>query len=146
MPALMVFTALSAGLTTVTCLAVLAGLGIDSLSANPLGATILPLFLLGFIIYQNRPYLLRNQFYAQLALGVGAGAFVPIMTFLIIRSAGETPIFGWGTLWHLLLIMLSSGLLTPLCFGLFGKLYQSLNYQPLNSVSFRADREIKRSR
>ncbi|MDR3377236.1 MAG: hypothetical protein P4M10_01010, partial [Verrucomicrobiae bacterium] len=43
LPALMVYTALNASLATVCLLAVLGGVWFDSLSANPLGVSILPL-------------------------------------------------------------------------------------------------------
>ena len=47
LPALMVYASLCAGLATVALLAVLGGLWFDSLSANPLGVSILPLFIVG---------------------------------------------------------------------------------------------------
>ncbi len=47
LPVLMVYTALNAGLPVIASLAVLGGLGFDALSANPLGVTILPLFIVG---------------------------------------------------------------------------------------------------
>ena len=47
LPALMVYASLTGGLATVCLLAVLGGLGFDSLSANPLGVTVLPLFVIG---------------------------------------------------------------------------------------------------
>ena len=42
LPGLMVYVSLSAGLTAITLLAVVGGLGFDSLSANPLGVSVLP--------------------------------------------------------------------------------------------------------
>ena len=48
LPVLMVYCGLSTGLATLTLTAVLGGLWFDSLSANPLGVTILPLFLVGW--------------------------------------------------------------------------------------------------
>jgi hypothetical protein len=47
LPALMVYAALNANLHVVSLLAVFGGLWFDSLSANPLGVSILPLFAVG---------------------------------------------------------------------------------------------------
>src|SRR5712692_6667488 len=77
LPGLMVYASLSTGVTTVALLALLGGLWFDSLSSNPLGISVLPLFLIGLAIYTNRELLLRDQFFAQLALGFGASAAVP---------------------------------------------------------------------
>ena len=50
----------------------------DSLSANPLGVSVLPLFLVGFLIYRQRELILRDQPFAQFVLGLGASAAVPV--------------------------------------------------------------------
>ena len=60
LPALVVYAALSAGMPTITLVSVLGGLFFDSLSANPLGVSILPLFLAGFAIYTQRELILRD--------------------------------------------------------------------------------------
>ncbi|PYK99130.1 MAG: hypothetical protein DME19_09810 [Verrucomicrobia bacterium] len=61
LPALIVYASLSAGLSTVGLLALLGGLWFDSLSANPLGISVLPLFVVGFIIHYCRELILREQ-------------------------------------------------------------------------------------
>src|SRR5438094_3400750 len=61
LPALMVYASLYGGFTNVVLLAVLGGLWFDSLSANPLGVSVLPLFVIGVAIYANRDLILRNQ-------------------------------------------------------------------------------------
>src|SRR5579872_7574408 len=66
LPALMVYASLSSGLFTITALAIFGGLCFDSLSANPLGITILPLFVIGYLIYLRRGLILREQLFAQL--------------------------------------------------------------------------------
>src|SRR5439155_23751367 len=67
LPALMVYASLYGGFTTVILLAVLGGLWFDSLSANPLGVSVLPLFIIGVTIYASRELILRSQTVAQLA-------------------------------------------------------------------------------
>src|ERR1035441_5026251 len=61
LPALMVYAALNADIVTVSLLAVLGGMWFDSLSANPLGVTILPLMVAGFPIYLRRDLILRRS-------------------------------------------------------------------------------------
>src|SRR5216117_4569684 len=59
LPALMVYASLSAGISTVALLATLGGLWFDSLSANPLGITVLPLFVVGAAIHHWRELILQ---------------------------------------------------------------------------------------
>ena len=70
----MVYAALNADIVTVSLLAVLGGLWFDSLSANPLGVSILPLFAVGFVIYLQRELILRELPFAQFVLGAAASA------------------------------------------------------------------------
>ena len=57
----MVYAALCTGLTTVTLLARVRRAVVDSLSANPLGITVLPLFVPGFVLHLQRDLVLRDQ-------------------------------------------------------------------------------------
>ena len=50
LPAIMVYAALNTGLPTISLLAIFGGLSFDSLSANPLGISILPLFIVGWTV------------------------------------------------------------------------------------------------
>src|SRR5262249_36285444 len=54
LPALVVYASLSANLTTLTLVCVCGGLFFDTQSANPLGVTVLPLFVVGMAIYSKR--------------------------------------------------------------------------------------------
>ena len=51
-------------LATISLLAVLGGSWFDALSANPFGASILPLFAVGFVIYLRRDLILRELSFA----------------------------------------------------------------------------------
>jgi len=146
LPALMVYTSLSAGLPTVALLAFCGGLWFDSLSANPLGISILPLFAVGFAIYSWRGLLLRDQVFPQLVLGLGAGAAVPVGTLLLLLSRAQMPLLGWGTVWQVLVMSVGSAAATPLCFLLFSWLDRTLFHTPAVQTSFRPDREIRRGR
>ena len=146
LPPLMVYTSLTRGPLEISLLALIGGLCFDSLSANPLGATMLPLFLAGFITYQCRGLLLRTNTHAQFVLGASASAGVPIATVLIISALGDRPLIAFGSLWQLVVMAVGGGVLTPPCFWLFDWINSILNYQAVNQSSFRADREIKRGR
>jgi len=110
LPALMVYAGLSAGLGTVTLLAIAGGLGFDSLSANPLGVTVLPLFVVGLGVYLYRDLILRDQFVAQIVLGLAASALAPALTLLILLTTGSNPLLGWVTLWQLFIMTLGGGI------------------------------------
>jgi rod shape-determining protein MreD len=146
LPGLMVYTSLSASGTTLTLLAVVGGLLLDSLSANPLGASVLPLLAVGAAAHRFRHLILREEVYAQGVLGLGASAAVPLLTVLLLLSMGCQPMLGMGSLWQWLVMSLSGAAWTPLCFVLFGRLLRALSYSPLQQGSFRPDREIERGR
>jgi rod shape-determining protein MreD len=147
LPGLMIYAALSSGTLTITGLAVLGGLWFDSLSANRLGASIVPLFLIGFVVQQFKHLILREQTYAQLVLGFAASGFAPLLTLVILFSCGMEPIVGLGFLWQWFVMTVLGGLIVPLYFRLFDKVYRTLGYERVNeSSSFRQDREIARGR
>src|SRR6266446_8324297 len=58
LPSLVVYASLSRGIATMSCVAVCGGLWLDSLSANPLGISVLPLFLVGLLIQRSRDLIL----------------------------------------------------------------------------------------
>jgi cell shape-determining protein MreD len=146
LPALMVFTALSSDLITVGLLAVLAGLGFDSLSENPLGVTILPLMLVGFPIHLRRDLILRGLPFAQFVLGAAASALVPVLVNVLLLNGGKQPLIGWGSLWQWLVMTVGGAAATPVIFAWFAWCDRALGYQPRSETSFRPDREIQRGR
>jgi len=146
LPSLMVYASLSTGLVTVGLLAVCGGLWFDSLSSNPLGISVLPLFLIGFAIQRYRGLILREQTFAQLVLGLAAGAGAPLFTLLLLLNAEFQPLIGWFSLWQWLVMSLVGAAFTPFWFRVFDRLTQALSYRPLGETSFRSDRQIKRGR
>src|SRR5665213_1663857 len=92
LPALMVYAALTCGITTIGLLAVCGGLWFDSLSLNPLGTSVLPLFVIGFAIYQYRDVLLRDNSFAQYVLGIAASALHPILAGFLLLNNGSAPL------------------------------------------------------
>ncbi len=146
LPGLMVYAGLSAGPITVALTAVLGGLWFDSLSANPLGVTILPLFLIGFVLQYYRGLILREQFYAQAVLGLAASAAAPIMTLLLVLNTEKQPLIHWFSIWQWLVMAVVGGAATPAWFVFFDRAMSSLSYRTADAGAFRPDREIKRGR
>ena len=146
LPVLMVYAALNADIATVSLLAVLGGLWFDALSANPLGISILPLYAVGFVIYLRRDLILRELSFAQLVLGTLASAIVPVLSILLLLTAGKQPLLGWGSIWQWLVMTAGGAAATPFVFALFNWCNRSLGYQPRIEPGFRPDREIRRGR
>ena len=146
LPSLVVYTSLSAGLVTVAILAMCGGLWFDSLSSNPLGVSVLPLFAIGFLIQIYRGLILREQAFAQLVLGLSASAAAPLLTLLLLLNAETQPLLGWFSLWEWLVMSLVGAAVTPFWFHFFDRLSRALSYRPLGETSFRPDRQIKRGR
>lgn len=146
LPPIMVYAALCSGLSSVCLVAFFGGLCFDSLSANPLGITILPLLVVGAAIYFWRDLILRDQTFAQVVLGLAAGAACPVLTLLLLLTTGRPPRLGWGTLWQLAVMSIGSGVVTPVFFLLFEWLHKALSHAPVVETSFRPDREIRRGR
>jgi rod shape-determining protein MreD len=146
LPPLMVYAALCTGISTVTLLALCGGLWFDSLSANPLGVTVLPLFAIGLVLHLQRELILRDETFAQLVLGLGASAAAPLLTLLVLLTMGRRPLLGWGTLWPLVVLSVGGAVATPICFELFGWLRRMLVHHHPAQSSFRPDREIRRGK
>ncbi len=146
LPPLMVYAGLFCGSGTVAALALLGGLGIDALSLNPLGVTVLPLFLVGVGIQQFREVMLRDTTYAQFMLGLAASAFVPAATVGLLLVLGQKPMLGWGTFWQWAVVTFSGAALTPVVSKFLRWLEHTFGYREMPQTPFRADREIVRPR
>jgi hypothetical protein len=146
LPSLMIYTGLSTGLPTITLLAICGGLWLDSMSANPIGVTILPLFIVGLIVQRYRGLILRDQRFAQMIIGGCASGAVPLMTLIVLLNTHRQPLVGWISIWQWILMIVAGGLMTPMWFRLFGWLTDKFMYRSLGETSFRPDREIKRGR
>jgi len=146
LPAIMVYASLCESLPTLSVLALLGGFWFDSLSANPLGLSVLPLFVVGLPLYLTRELILRDQLVVRVILGFAASVAAPSLCLLFLLTTGQEPLFGWGTLWQLLVMGLGGAVATPLFFELFEWLKRALSYSHIREISFRPDREIPRGR
>ena len=106
----------------------------------------MPLFVVGFLIERYRGLILRDQKVAQVVLGSGASAFVPLATVLLLLNTEKQPLLSWFSLWQWLVVAVVGGLVCPVWFWIFERLHVALSYKMLNQTSFRQDREIKRGR
>src|SRR5262249_9814613 len=113
---------------------------------NPLGISILPLFVVGYAIYLRRGLILRQQLYAQFVLGLIASAIVPLLTLILLSITRHAPSLTWRFIWQWWAMTAGGALLPPLFFRLFDGLDRALNYRPIIENSFRTDREIRRGR
>src|SRR5215472_6874407 len=84
LPALVVYASLYGSLGTVAMVAAGGGLLFDSISANPLGISVIPLFCCGLTIHGARDLILREQTYAQAALGFAASLINPLFVLLLL--------------------------------------------------------------
>src|SRR5262245_30098064 len=132
LPSLMIYTSLSTGITSISLLSVRGGLWLDSLSRNPLGVSILPLFLIGFIIQRYRGLILRDGTFAQFMLGLGASGAAPLATLALLMNMNVHPLLGWFSIWQWIVMAVGGGIATPIWFWIFDRLLGALSYQPLN--------------
>jgi hypothetical protein len=146
LPPLMVYASLSGSFTIVCLLAGFGGLWVDSLSANPLGISVLPLLIVGVAIYTRRELILRDQAFAQSVLGFAASLAAPVLTLILLLTTGRAPLFGWGTLWQLFVVSAGGAIATPVFFVLFDWLQRTFSHTRVLETSFRPDREIRRGR
>ncbi|HEX9048550.1 MAG TPA: hypothetical protein VF988_16090 [Verrucomicrobiae bacterium] len=146
LPALMVYAALNADIVTLALLAVLGGMWFDSLSANSLGVSILPLMAVGFPIYLRRDLILRGLPFAQFMLGGVASLMAPLLTVLLLLNGGRQPLIGWGSLWQLTVMTVGGAAAAPVIFALFQWFGKTFGYQRQAEMSFRPDREIRHGR
>jgi cell shape-determining protein MreD len=146
LPAILVYTSLKGHWTQIGVLAVLGGTWLDSLSANPLGVSMLPLFAVGIALHSFRELILKDQLTAQFMLGLATSALIPVLTLLLLLSSGNHPLLGWGSLWQWLVLSAAGAAVTPIWFGLFDWLHATFAHSRAQSSSFRPDREIRRGR
>ncbi len=146
LPPLIVFAAFRTDVATVSLLATLGGLLTDALSANALGVTVLPLLWIGLALHRWRELILQELGYARFVVGMFASAAAPLLTLLIVLTLGEGVAIGWDSLWKWLVVAVTGGGLTPLCFFLLDAAHERLAAHPSKPPSFRPDREIKRGR
>lgn len=146
LPPLMVYVALSNSLPGVVLLALAGGLAHDAFSANPIGVATIALAITGMLLHHNRDLVLRDQGYAQVAMGLLASALVPALTVLALMNTQHPVVLTWRLLGQWLGMAVGGAVCTPLVFRCFALLNHWFSYQPLPESRFRDTRQIKRTR
>jgi rod shape-determining protein MreD len=123
---------------------VLGGLWFDSFSVNPLGISVLPLAMVGFLIEKKRDLIVRDEVWVQFLLGLAASLIVPALTLLLLINLGNEPLVNWDFLRKWLTMGLTGGILTPLLFRVFYLWDRAFAYPAISESSFRHDRQLKR--
>ena len=104
------------------------------------------MLLIGVIIFASREFIVRDQLFAQLVIGLAASGALPVMVLLILLTTGREPLVGWGTLWQISIMSIGGAIATPVFFEFFGFLHRAFGYKKSNETSFRPDRQIARGR
>lgn len=146
LPALMVYVALSSSVPRILQLALFGGVAIDAFSANPLGISSLALAATGMLLHHNRDLVLRDQAYAQVAMGLLATALVPALVVLALTNTQHPVGLTWRLVGQWLGAALAGGICTPFVFRWFALLNRWFSYQALPESHFRDTRQIKRTR
>ncbi len=166
---MVVYSALFASLPTTVAVALLAGLGSDSLSSGPFGLGAVPLLLLGVLLHRRRDVILRDSRWAQASIGGVAGLCVALGSFVLLflfwplvssgsaaasapftpevrMGLGDLPVAGVGRLWQWFVAGVTGAVVTPLIFRVFRWVDATCNYQVAPSLIRSGDREIDRGR
>ncbi len=145
-PVLVTYAALRGDFYLGTILAVFGGLLLDSLSATPVGVTLVSLSLMGLVIGLLQGLVLRDQALAQAVLGGMVSGLHPVLNVGLLWGLGFDPVVGWGTLVHIGVMGVSGAILAPFFFLLFDWLEAELTYEEEPFSRFRSEVEIKRGR
>ena len=130
LPALMIVTALRAPVLAITALAIMGSLWQSSLSSDPLGISMLPLFALGMLVYLNIKSISHHHIGSRFALGAIAGALMPILTLCLLLLTGHQPMIGLYSLWQWAVGIIGSGLFALFYFPWLEWLDLTMEEQP----------------
>ena len=140
------FAALHGGLGPIIGLALIAGSWLDVLSANPLGTSLVSLFLTALILHRLHEVLLKGQLAAQFFVCLAAGAFGPTISCLFLWGMSMQPLAGWGTLWQIVVNAMICGVAGPFIFLILNQMDRLVSYEPVAQPWNRSVVEVKRSK
>ena len=145
-PSFIVFAALNHPFHMAMLLSFFAGLATDSLSAQPLGTTAIPMLLISWVLFRRRDLILSEEFHPQFLLGFLATIICSVFSLLILLSMNERPLLGWVTPFQLLLTSVIGGLACPFWKWSFRKLDRALEYPAIPERAFSQTRTLDRGR
>ncbi len=131
LPVLIMVAAFRCPISTIGALAIFCSFTQDAISSAPVGTSILPLYALGLIVHVNNKNITLARTKSRFTLGAASGAFVSILSLLVLLVAGHEPLIGWFSIWQLLSEILASGFLGLVFFPLAEWIDKSVEEQPL---------------
>jgi len=146
LPVFAAYAALHGRVGVMAGVAALGGGWFDLLSANPLGTSLLSLFLTSYLLHGMHEVLLKGQMAAQFFVCVLAGVLNPVISGLALWVMSADPMLGWGTLWQVLINAICCGLAGPVLFLILNQLDQNLSHTPTAKPWNRPVVEVKRSK
>ena len=146
LPVFAAYAALHGGLGAIIGVALIGGAWLDVLSANPIGTSLLSLFLTALIIHRVHEVLLKGQLAAQFFVSLAAGLLSPALSYLLLWGTGMQPLAGWATLWQMVVNALICGVAGPFIFLIMNKMDRWVSYEPVAQSWNRSVVEVKRSK
>ncbi len=140
LPPLIIYAALQSNLATLTLLAILGGLWQSALSADPVGISMAPLFLVGILVASYRKHFVRQQWFVHAMLGAAASALVPALVLFMLITLGHEPALNWFSLWQWLVASAGGGLITLAIFPLLDRARRALTH-PMVQGGYRFSHE-----
>ena len=150
LPSLIVYISLRRPFWEMTVLVVGIALLVDSLSASRLGVSLIPAFVVAYLLFQRRGDLLKNETFTQFVVGGLVAGVMPMFQLMMIHLfmplENGRPTIHVGVVWSLIGLVTMGAVCTPLLFTLFdrwlGVLPDVKPYRPLAENT----REIVRRR
>lgn len=82
-PSILAYASLSCSFNTLIVVVLVGGLLHDGLTQNPLGMSVIPLFICGLTLQGMRKYFFRGRFITHMMMGVALGFAVALMQYLV---------------------------------------------------------------
>jgi rod shape-determining protein MreD len=130
LPSLMIYAGLTVGVRAVVAVGVVGALLQDSLSAMPLGVTLLPLCIVGLIAHQAQAYLSRDEKAQQLLLGALATFGASVIVLLTLATIGKGVSFSLWLLVRLVGVTLIGAIACPFFFAVLDRVNGLLGALP----------------
>lgn len=146
LPVFAAFAALHGGLGPIIGVALIGGCWLDVLSANPLGTSLISLFLTALILHRAHEVLLKGQLAAQFFVSLAAGALGPVISYFLLWAMSMQPLTGWGTLWQIVVNSIICGVAGPFIFLILNQMDSWVSYEPVAQPWNRSVVEVKRGK
>lgn len=99
----------------------------DSVSLNPLGATLLSLIIPTYVVYSYRSVLLLDSLWVQMFFGFLVTVFSEGATLLILTGLPVTPTIDGTLVWTFVVLGVTGSVLAPIVFGILSLLNEKID-------------------